>query len=846
MPEVTDPSLLARLNQSTPSQGVVIPKAPDKPKEAPSGYQWTAGGNLAPIAGGPADPNAKEGAKPDAAYSQSALDAFDRAINTIDRLKVNKGFGAAVGSGFDPQSIGRYNPVTGEAFGGTQAAGFEAELASLKAQVFLPMVQSMKGMGALSNAEGEKLTASIGALDTKMPEADFKASLERIKSDLLAYKQRGIPKDGAQPTTPQPAPLQVAQGDKYSTDQDIAIASQLDSLWKSGASIDQLNAKSIELTGQPMSPEAIATLSSEGGRSVLIVPNKSGMKEAGGPGVGAAVASGMLGGFTGNMADELVGMVSPEAAQKLQAAQQYSEQEYMPVNIAGGIVGGVLSPLSRLPLGVGGTVAGEAMRGAAYGGISGAGSAPIGAPAMDRITSGALGATFGAGGGAIGGGLAQRAANRAATSEATQGAVAAADEVGIPVMTSDVFAPQTFMGKSAQFVTERIPFVGTGGVRAGQQQARTNAVTDLMTDYGVGDPTLAEKIFGSLSATRKAQIEKYSKIKGDVIGTLSSAGEVPLPNTMAAIDKEIADLSRVSEDLNAPAIGILNQWKNDLAGKSLQDIEALRKLVGEQFAKSDAVISGDAQKALNRIYGKVNEDMGAFIKQTGAPKDFVKWKIANKRLSEEAQELGKSALKSALRDGSQTPEKVLNLLFSQKPSDVAALYRNLGSQGRANARAAILDKAFRDMGGELDTISPEKFISTMRKSSNATRLFFNGEDAKRLTGLIEALKLTQRAGQSGVVTQSGVQTYLPTAIAALSDIFKTGGAAVGGAVTLGALARAYESAPVRNALMRVATTGEAGKGKAAQAAMGALKTAFSQAGGAVAPKPQTVEVGASQ
>lgn len=39
------------------SSGVEIPKAPDKPREAPSGYRWV-NGNLEPIPGGPADPNA--------------------------------------------------------------------------------------------------------------------------------------------------------------------------------------------------------------------------------------------------------------------------------------------------------------------------------------------------------------------------------------------------------------------------------------------------------------------------------------------------------------------------------------------------------------------------------------------------------------------------------------------------------------------------------------------------------------------------------------------------------------------------------------------------------------------
>ena len=130
----------------------------------------------------------KGGGQPaNGAYSQSALDAFDRAIDTATRLKTHPGLSAAVGlKGLTGGFLG------GWVVPGTDAADFGAELDAMKAQVFLPMVQSMKGMGALSNAEGEKLTAAIGALSTKQSEKQFGLSLDRIIKDLRTYKQRGM------------------------------------------------------------------------------------------------------------------------------------------------------------------------------------------------------------------------------------------------------------------------------------------------------------------------------------------------------------------------------------------------------------------------------------------------------------------------------------------------------------------------------------------------------------------------------------------------------------------------------------------------------------------------------
>lgn len=123
------------------------------------------------------------------AYSQSAIDAFDRAINTGNDLLKHPGLSTSVGA----------KGLTGGLLGGwtvpgTDAADFKSNLETMKSQVFLPMVQSMKGMGALSNAEGAKLTAAIGNLETTQSETQFKKNLQNIITDLKTYRDRGRPK----------------------------------------------------------------------------------------------------------------------------------------------------------------------------------------------------------------------------------------------------------------------------------------------------------------------------------------------------------------------------------------------------------------------------------------------------------------------------------------------------------------------------------------------------------------------------------------------------------------------------------------------------------------------------
>lgn len=74
---------------------------------------------------------------------------------------------------------------------GTEAKGFQANLDTFKAQTFIPMVAALKGMGALSDAEGKKLSESVGALNPDMPEKEFEASLKKVTKTLYNKAKAG-------------------------------------------------------------------------------------------------------------------------------------------------------------------------------------------------------------------------------------------------------------------------------------------------------------------------------------------------------------------------------------------------------------------------------------------------------------------------------------------------------------------------------------------------------------------------------------------------------------------------------------------------------------------------------
>ena len=118
--------------------------------------------------------------------NSGALASYQTAVDTLGRLDKHPGFAEAVGAGWEKTGI----PFVGPIIPGTDRANFVAELDAFKAQTFLPMVQNLRGMGALSDTEGKKLADAVGALITDMGEKAFKESVRRIAVDLEAAGKR--------------------------------------------------------------------------------------------------------------------------------------------------------------------------------------------------------------------------------------------------------------------------------------------------------------------------------------------------------------------------------------------------------------------------------------------------------------------------------------------------------------------------------------------------------------------------------------------------------------------------------------------------------------------------------
>ncbi|HHK8215889.1 TPA: DNA transfer protein [Serratia marcescens] len=375
-----------------------------------------------------------------------------------------------------------------------------------------------------------------------------------------------------------------------------------------------------------------------------------------------------------------------------------------------------------------------------------------------------------------------------------------AEKNNAPLLTTDVATPGTFTGRSAQALGEKIPVTGTGGVRRGQQEARSRLVQNYAQQF---DAIAPEEIVGSLQRQTNRVKQAAGQRLTQVNGSMQSAGVIDPVRAVASIDKEISSLSRLGAASDAQTIGKLQTYRDELSKGA--DFGLLRDLRTQfrQDVKGDRVAwPNQSQAAVNRVYAALTDDISSAVTENLGAKTAYRYKQANAVYANEAQLVNNTRLKNVLQKGELTPEVVNNLLFSNKPSEVRQLYRSLDARGRNAARSSVIGKAYEKSGG-----SPDKFLNEVNRLSLQTGILFKGSERQYLNGLTKYLDQTRRAARAGAVTPTGQELFqvaVPAGVA--SDVLGTGGVATGAALSYGALARAYESRMFRNAMLKLANT----------------------------------------
>lgn len=106
------------------------------------------------------------------------LDQLDRFSKIVEDVRKHPGKERGTGWGAQFPSV---QP---------QAKAFDLKVTQLKDNAFLNQIPQLKGMGALSNAEGDALRASFTYLNTLLPTTEFDAELDNIDSIIRTMRNR--------------------------------------------------------------------------------------------------------------------------------------------------------------------------------------------------------------------------------------------------------------------------------------------------------------------------------------------------------------------------------------------------------------------------------------------------------------------------------------------------------------------------------------------------------------------------------------------------------------------------------------------------------------------------------
>lgn len=408
--------------------------------------------------------------------------------------------------------------------------------------------------------------------------------------------------------------------------------------------------------------------------------------------------------------------------------------------------------------------------------------------------------------------------SQAVPDERISSILAAAKTADVPVLTTDLFPPQGFVGRTAQSISEKLGPLGSGTARASQQRARIEAVSGIADNIDIDTP-FAESLVKSLNKKSAETLRNAGRVRDEAITTLDTFGEFGAERTIAKIDSFLDEQQRLGTTANTSLTTELNNFKTELSKPT--DF-SLKKDLRTQLIKKVKAFERAEDTApgavLQQIKSSLDKDMIAFARSndTLATK---KWLSSNRRFASELDTIKRTEIKRILQSGDATPEKVIPILRGGKPSELKRLHDAMGEKGRTAARGALIQQALKDAKFfEVDANpNPDALATALNRPAfqQASKVFFKGKDKAELDGFIRMLDATRRAQSSQAVVRTGEQLLIPGGVAGGVAAVGTGllpaAPTVAAVTTASALAKAYESKAFRGLLIRLSNTKKGSK-----------------------------------
>ena len=354
-------------------------------------------------------------------------------------------------------------------------------------------------------------------------------------------------------------------------------------------------------------------------------------------------------------------------------------------------------------------------------------------------------------------------------------------------------------------MVERLPLTGTGSLRVAQREQRVEVLRNLADRWNLNPNTnYGATVLRDINANAGNQLNAARTAIDDGVTAMADT-PVILRDFRLRIRDIIETEQAYGEMAHQGVIDLLNKTRNAVwQGGQRQDFgrkfgvvnDWLERLYAEsaQAPPGARVLLDDAAAALRRDLVRTAEESGIEGAET--------WLRGTRQLETLVSGAERKTLQGLIEAGNVDQQVMRRVLRGGNPQEMQLLVRNLSDDGVHEGQQMILRNAMR-VGGWRRTaaaeanVDPAKVLRFLEGENVEQQLqaFFPGRARTELSGMMEYLRATAAAQQIGKGVGMAAAGGMGQMSANAMNLVTVG--------LIGALGHAYQSAPIRNLLLRL-------------------------------------------
>ena len=357
-------------------------------------------------------------------------------------------------------------------------------------------------------------------------------------------------------------------------------------------------------------------------------------------------------------------------------------------------------------------------------------------------------------------------------------------------------------------VVERMPLTGTGALREGQKNERVEMLRWMAARYGINlNTNYGARLTQALNQNQGARMAAAQTAMGEATQELAE-NDIILRDFRLGILEMIQAEQRLGDLGDQGLINLLNKVRTQIW-------TGVDTPPGQSFPRDFGTMTDwltylhdqagnarpSARNAIGQVADALERDLVRHATEEGGEAG-ARWVAANQQLRQLLRNEERNTLRVAIEAGEVDEEVVRKVLFSGDEGLTQALVDNLTDSGMDNARAMYLRRGLWDSGwraGPVDdmtatSIDANRFLKFLDDNpSQLQALWPDPEDRAMLEGMREYLRMTGAAQQTG--QGIGMAAAAQTGFGSGLNLLTLGLAGLAG--------NAYQSAPIRNAFIRL-------------------------------------------